>query len=158
MSIGERITELRKNSGLSQGQLADIMDVSRQAVSKWETDQASPDTINLIRLSDVLNADVEYLASGKKAKPKFTPIVINYEYTPKNAKEKIVEKIVEKVVEVEKIVEIEKPVEVEKIVERIVEKPIIKRVVRTKYKNNLILTYIVGAVCFTSGLLIGLLF
>lgn len=154
MSIGERITELRKNSGLSQGQLADIMDVSRQAVSKWETDQASPDTINLIRLSDVLNADVEYLASGKKAKPKFTPIVINYEYTPKNAKEKIVEKVVE----VEKIVEIEKPVEVEKIVERIVEKPIIKRVVRTKYKNNLILTYIVGAVCFTSGLLIGLLF
>lgn len=154
MSIGERITELRKNSGLSQGQLADIMDVSRQAVSKWETDQASPDTINLIRLSDVLNADVEYLASGKKAKPKFTPIVINYEYTPRNTKERIVEKVVE----VEKIVEIEKPVEVEKIVERIVEKPIIKRVVRTKYKNNLILTYIVGAVCFTSGLLIGLLF
>lgn len=154
MSIGERITELRKKSGLSQGQLADIMNISRQAVSKWETDQASPDTLNLIRLSDVLNTDVEYLASGKNSKPKYTPVVINYEYTPRKTPEKVVEKIVE----VEKIVQIEKPVEVEKIVERVVEKPVIKRIVRTKYKNNMILTYIVGGACLLLGFLIGLLF
>ena len=36
MSIGERISSLRKERGLSQGQLSEAMDVSRQAVSKWE--------------------------------------------------------------------------------------------------------------------------
>ena len=43
MSIGERITELRKAASLSQGQLAERMDVSRQAVSKWENDLSTPD-------------------------------------------------------------------------------------------------------------------
>ena len=52
MSIGERIADLRKAQNLSQGQLADLMEVSRQAVSKWETDQSSPDTIRLIKLAD----------------------------------------------------------------------------------------------------------
>ena len=42
MSIGERITELRKMQNLSQGQLAQAMDVSRQAVSKWEIAQDDP--------------------------------------------------------------------------------------------------------------------
>lgn len=65
MSIGERITELRKKSGLSQGELASIMNVSRQAVSKWENDTSSPDTIRLIQLADVLNTEVEYLATGR---------------------------------------------------------------------------------------------
>ena len=54
MSIGERITELRKLQNLSQGQLAQAMDVSRQAVSKWENDQTSPDSLKMIRLAEVL--------------------------------------------------------------------------------------------------------
>lgn len=53
MSIGERITELRKMQNLSQGQLAQAMDVSRQAVSKWENDQTSPDSLKMIRLAEV---------------------------------------------------------------------------------------------------------
>ena len=63
MSIGERITDLRKRKNLSQGQLASLLEVSRQAVSKWENDSASPDTLRLIRLADVLSTDVEYLAT-----------------------------------------------------------------------------------------------
>ena len=56
MSIGERITQLRKEVSLSQGQLADMLGVSRQAVSKWENDLSNPDTLNLVRLADILPA------------------------------------------------------------------------------------------------------
>ncbi len=43
MSIGKKIFELRTAKNLSQGDLAEILDVSRQSVSKWETDSAVPD-------------------------------------------------------------------------------------------------------------------
>ena len=59
-TIGERISLLRQEQGLSQAQLAGLLDVSRQAVSKWESDQSSPDTLRLIKLADVLNTEVEY--------------------------------------------------------------------------------------------------
>ena len=61
MSVGERIAELRKKRNLSQAELARIMDVSRQAVSKWENGQSSPDTVKLIHLADVLDTEVEFL-------------------------------------------------------------------------------------------------
>lgn len=77
MSVGERITELRKQHDISQGQLAKILDVSRQAVSKWENDQTSPDTLNLIKLADVLETEVEYLATGRKPVYQPAPIMIN---------------------------------------------------------------------------------
>ena len=76
MSIGERITELRKKADLSQGQLASLLEVSRQAVSKWENDTSSPDTLRLIRLADVLSTDVEYLATGKVSPKKVEKIYI----------------------------------------------------------------------------------
>ena len=51
MSIGERILELRKNQNISQGQLADALSITRQAVSKWENDQAVPDALKMIQLA-----------------------------------------------------------------------------------------------------------
>ena len=72
MSIGERIATLRKEHDISQGQLASLLDVSRQAVSKWENDSSSPDTLRLIQLADVLDTDVEYLATGKKRSQKYS--------------------------------------------------------------------------------------
>lgn len=127
MSIGERITQLRKEQNMSQGQLADALGVTRQAVSKWENDQSSPDTLKLIQLSDVLNTEVEYLATGRKPVYEEAPIILN------------MVKKVDKVVEVEKIVE----------------KPIIKRVVRIKYRRNILEYVICGMICFILGLLIG---
>lgn len=91
MSIGERITELRKERNISQGELAKLMDVSRQAVSKWENDQSYPDTLKMIHLADVLNTEVEYLATGVKPQ-NLSPIVVNVVKNP----EKVVERIVEK--------------------------------------------------------------
>ncbi|MBQ8814564.1 MAG: helix-turn-helix transcriptional regulator [Lachnospiraceae bacterium] len=66
MTIGKRISRLRKEKRLSQEYLAEQLDVSRQAVSKWENDLSSPDTGNLIQLSSLLGVSVEYLATGKE--------------------------------------------------------------------------------------------
>ncbi len=66
MTIGQRISELRRSFGYSQEYIAEQLQVSRQAVSKWEQDQSAPDTYNLIALAKLLNVTVEYLAVGKK--------------------------------------------------------------------------------------------
>ena len=147
MSLGERVVELRKAADMSQADLARAMDVSRQAVSKWETDQSSPDAINLIRLADLLDSDIEYLTSGRRSYGRRPPVVIKTTETV----EKVVEKPVVQVVEtiVEKV--IEKPVV------QIVEKPVVKKVYRTKYVRNPIEYAVVGIACLFIGFLIGLL-
>lgn len=66
MSIGNRISELRKQFNYSQEYVAEQLDVSRQAVSKWEQDQTAPDTNNLIALAQLFRVSVEYLATGKE--------------------------------------------------------------------------------------------
>lgn len=147
MSIGERITSLRRECSISQAQLARLLDVTRQAVSKWENDLTAPDTIKLIQLADVLDTDVEYLATGKHSVAATKPDVITIE--------KPVEVIVERVVE--KPITIEKIVEVPRIVESVVEKPIIRKVFRTKYVRNPIEYIAVGLICFLTGLFAGLL-
>lgn len=65
MTLGERIANLRKESGYSQEYIAEQLEVSRQAVSKWEKDISSPDTGNLIKLAKLLNTSVQFLATGK---------------------------------------------------------------------------------------------
>ena len=128
MSIGVRITELRNEKKLSQGQLADILGVSRQAVSKWENDKTSPDTLNLIKIADVLDTEIEYLATGRHPVYLPAPVVVN---------------VSEKV---------------DKIVERVVEKPVIRKVVRIKYRNDPLVLGITGAAGLILGVIIGLLF
>lgn len=67
MTLGNRISRLRTERKYSQEYLAECMEVSRQAVSKWENDLSSPDTKNLIRLAELFNVSVEYLATGKES-------------------------------------------------------------------------------------------
>ena len=144
MSIGERITELRKELGMSQGQLADALEVSRQAVSKWENDQTAPDTIKMIRLAEVLDTDIEYLSTGRRNFARRPPVVVNTVETV----EKIIEKPVIQVQVVEKIVE--------KPVVEYIEKPVIKKVFRVKYRRNPFEFLVFGAGCFILGLILGL--
>ena len=127
MSVGVRIAQLRKEKNISQGQLAQLMNVSRQAVSKWENDQTSPDTLNLIRLADVLETEVEYLATGNHPVYESPPVVVN---------------VIERV---------------DKVIEKIVEKPVIKKITRTRYLRNPAEFLLCGTVCFLLGLVIGLL-
>lgn len=69
MTIGTRIGDLRRQQGYSQEYLAEKLGVSRQAVSKWETDTSAPDTYNLIALAEIFNVSVEYIATGKQSEP-----------------------------------------------------------------------------------------
>ena len=153
MSIGERITDLRKAGNISQGKLASLLDVSRQAVSKWENDQSAPDTIKLIQLAEVLKTDVEYLATGKKAELKIEKVIVKVPEIQEKIVEKTVEKPVIRYVEKPVIRYVEKPVI--QTVEKLVEKPVIKRMVRVKYLRNPFEFIALGAVCFLLGILLG---
>ena len=53
MTIGEKIYKLRTERNLSQGELSELLDVSRQSVSKWENGAATPDLDKIIKLSEV---------------------------------------------------------------------------------------------------------
>lgn len=146
MSLGERIIELRKAAGLSQYDLAGAMQVSRQAVSKWESDQTSPDAKNLIRLAEVLDTDIEYLTTGRRTFGRRPPVVIKTTETVEKIVEKPVVQVVEKVVE---------RVVPSPPVVQMVEKPVVKKVYRTKYVRNPMELAIVGVICFLAGLIIG---
>ena len=146
MTIGERITELRKQHNISQLQLARLMDVSRQAVSKWENDLSAPDTLRLIQLAEVLDTDVEYLATGNYA-PKPEPEIIKVVET--------VDRIVEKVIE--KPIIIQKTVEVEKQIPCNTQPPATKKVIRKVYIRNPVEFIVTGVICLIIGIVIGLL-
>lgn len=61
MSLADKIIKLRKQHGWSQEDLADKMDVSRQAVSKWECAQTIPDIEKILQLSQLFNVSTDYL-------------------------------------------------------------------------------------------------
>lgn len=63
MKLGEKIIISRKKQGLSQVDLADALGVSRQSISKWETDEAKPEISKLPTLAKVLNVSVDWLLS-----------------------------------------------------------------------------------------------
>ena len=90
MNIGERIMALRKEKSISQTELAKRLNVSRQAVSKWEQGTSSPDTERLIQLAEILGTEVEYLATGTHPEP--GSVVLNIVETVERVEEKIVVK------------------------------------------------------------------
>lgn len=61
MTAGQKIAKLRRERGMTQDGLADALGVSRQAVSKWESDAAFPETEKLVRLSRLLGCTVDYI-------------------------------------------------------------------------------------------------
>ncbi len=65
MTVGNKIYSLRKKEGISQEELANRIDVSRQAISKWEQDLTIPDTVNLIKLCGCFSVPLEYLTDEK---------------------------------------------------------------------------------------------
>lgn len=65
-SIGETIAYLRKQKGMTQNELAEKMNVTDKAVSKWERDLSCPDINSISKLADVLGVSVEELLKAKK--------------------------------------------------------------------------------------------
>ena len=64
MSFGTNIGYLRKKKGMTQEEFAERMYVSRQTVSRWETDSVYPDVETVIKLCEVLECDMETLVRG----------------------------------------------------------------------------------------------
>ncbi len=128
MGIGERIAQLRKEKNLSQAELAQVLDVSRQAVSKWEQNLSFPDTAKLIALAEVLGTEVQYLATGQMPVYEPAPVVVNLVET------------------------------VERVQEKVVVKEVIRHVRRKPVKKNPIDYWLVGGLGFVLGILIGLIF
>lgn len=143
MSIGERISDLRKEMNLSQGQLAESLGITRQAVSKWENDLAVPDALKMIQLADILDTDIEYLSTGRRNFARRPPVVL----TDVKVVEKIVEKPVLQTKTIEKVIEVP--------VVQYVEKPVIKHVYRKKYYRNPVEFILIGLLSFFIGFLFG---
>lgn len=61
MTLGDKISKLRKENNYTQEQLADILGVSRQAVSKWESNITYPETDKLVRMSKLFQCTTDYL-------------------------------------------------------------------------------------------------
>ena len=68
-TIGEKISELRKGKKMTQEQLAEIMHVSSQAVSKWENDLSIPDLPILVQLADYFQVSLDEIVRSQKEQP-----------------------------------------------------------------------------------------
>lgn len=64
MTLGEKIKACRKSTGLSPEQLAERLNVSRQAITKWETDKGIPEIVNLVALCDEFGLSLDDLIRG----------------------------------------------------------------------------------------------
>ena len=67
MTLGENIVRLRTQKNWSQGDLADALDISRQSVSKWETDASIPELDKLLKLSELFGVTLDELVRGEEA-------------------------------------------------------------------------------------------
>ena len=72
MNLSEKITQLRKQAGWSQEELAHQLQISRQAVSKWESGQSIPDTDKIIQLSQLFHVSTDYLLLDQEMEKKET--------------------------------------------------------------------------------------
>lgn len=68
MNIGERIYELRRKNSMSQEDLAEKMNVSRQSISKWESSQSVPEVEKIIQLSNIFNVSTDWILKCENSK------------------------------------------------------------------------------------------
>lgn len=79
MDFNNRLYQLRKQKGLSQEELANRLNVSRQTVSKWEVGDSTPDMEKLIAMSVLLDVSLDKLVMGKEDAPQ-NPTVTKSEF------------------------------------------------------------------------------
>ena len=75
MTFNEKLSKLRKTSGMSQEDLAERLDVSRQSISKWEIGDSIPETDKVILLSEIFNVTTDYLLKDELENPTATIIM-----------------------------------------------------------------------------------
>ncbi len=92
MNISERLCDLRKKAGYSQEQLAELLGISRQAISKWESGQGNPDIDNIIKLTKIYQVSADYILMGCENEPSRqtesvpTPLPPKNEFSPEMRK------------------------------------------------------------------------
>lgn len=77
MSLGNKLAEARRAKNLTQEQLAQQLDVTRQAVSRWESDAAYPETDKIVRMAQILEVSCDYLLQDgvdEKGNPVKAPV------------------------------------------------------------------------------------
>ena len=77
MTFSEKIINLRKAHGLSQEDFAEKLNVSRQAISRWENDSALPDALNILQISKLFGVTTDYLLNDDYTSDKDIPVVKN---------------------------------------------------------------------------------
>ena len=85
MTFQERLNQLRRERGLSQEDLAEVVGVTRQAVQKWESGASRPDMDNLTALAEYFGVTLDYLVMGRESAPASQPqgqTIINNYYHP----------------------------------------------------------------------------
>ena len=85
MNLGENIYQLRTERNMSQGALADALDVSRQSVSKWENNSATPELDKLIKMSELFGVTLDQLVGKEASTPPpqaAAPEIVVHQTTP----------------------------------------------------------------------------
>lgn len=80
MTLGEKLSIYRKQNNYTQEQLAELLGVSRQAVSKWESDLAYPETEKLIKLSEMYGCSLDYLIKDKQPEEKPSNVTVSLNF------------------------------------------------------------------------------
>lgn len=89
MNLSEKILKLRKENGMSQEELAEKLNVSRQSISRWENGSAQPDASNLSQLTKIFKVTADYLINDEYENDTDVPIIKNIEMQAKNKMAKI---------------------------------------------------------------------
>lgn len=77
MTFSEKIINLRKAHGWSQEDFAEKLNISRQAISRWENDSALPDALNILQISKLFGVTTDYLLNDDYTSDKDIPVVKN---------------------------------------------------------------------------------
>ena len=72
-SFGTRLADIRKEHNMTQNDIADRLNISAQAVSKWENDMTMPDIDTLVKLSDIFDMSLDELVGKQKSEPTLVP-------------------------------------------------------------------------------------
>lgn len=91
--LADKLIDLRKKQGWSQEELADKLNVSRQAVSKWESAQAIPDVDKIVALSEVFNVSTDYLLKDDGANHEEKSSEKKEEKSAQSARERITDAV-----------------------------------------------------------------
>ena len=83
MKLSDKILKFRKQSGMSQEELAQKLNVSRQTISRWEIGSAQPDASNLLQLSKLFRVTADYLINEDYENDNDVPAVRNIEVQAK---------------------------------------------------------------------------